>query len=308
MNQQKKSADILPPVVFFVFNRPDTTQAVFSCIREAQPSTLFLIADGPRENNASDAANCIEVRDIISHVDWNCQVFTSFADENLGCKSRISSGLDWVFKHVDRAIILEDDCLPHHSFFPFCRELLDRYQDDERIMSISGDNFQKEPRRTVHSYYFSRYPHCWGWATWRRAWQHYDADMKLWPYISEEGWLYDLLDDAFAVRYWHNKFQKTYRTEIDSWDYAWTLACWLQSGLCILPNINLVSNIGFDNRGTHTRNHVSPFAGLPTYEMQFPLDIPPVVIRDVKADHFTQFHQFGMMSRSLRKIKSALHL
>ena len=298
----------LPPVVLLFFNRPHSTKIVFDHIRKIKPAQLFLVADGPRKNHPEDTQKCKQAREISESIDWDCQVFKNFSDQNLGCKYRISSGVDWVFDHVDRAIILEDDCLPHPSFFRFCQELLDHYQWDERIMAISGDNFQFGRRRTQNSYYFSRYPHCWGWATWKRAWQHYDADMSLWPQAKSNRWLEDILQDAAAVKYWHHKFEQTYTKKIDTWDYAWTLACWLQSGLCILPSTNLISNIGFDAGGTHHTHSCSPFSNMPTVEMPFPLSHPSVVLRNAQADRFTQAHQFGLLARSRRKIWAALNL
>ncbi|CAN5613340.1 hemolytic protein HlpA [soil metagenome] len=296
------------PIVLIVFNRPSPTKSLLSVVTRIQPSKVFIIADGPRPNHPTDRENCQATRDLIDKAQWKGEVLTNYADVNLGCKARISTGLSWVFDQVDQAIILEDDCLPHPSFFRFCHELLEYYREDERVMAISGDNFQFGRRRTQNSYYFSRYPHCWGWATWKRAWQHYDADMTLWPQAKSSHWLDGILHDAAAVKYWHHKFEQTYTKKIDTWDYAWTLACWLQSGLCILPNTNLVSNIGFDAGGTHHTHSHSPFSNMPTVEMPFPLNHPPTVLRNAQADRFTQAHQFGLLSRSRRKVRAVLNL
>jgi hypothetical protein len=296
----------IPPVVLFIYNRPETTKKVFARIREAKPAQLFLIADGSKEG-ALEESKCAQARCIAESIDWDCQVLKLFSDKNLGCKHRISSGITWAFEHVDQAIILEDDCLPHPSFFRFCHELLEHYKNDERVMAISGNNFQFGRTRTQHSYYFSRYPHCWGWATWKRAWQHYDLDMSLWPHINNEGWLKDVLHDPAAIKYWGGKLQQTYDGKIDTWDYSWMLTCWLQSGLGILPNTNLVSNIGFAADGTHHVNNHSPFSEMLAVEMRFPLSHPPMIIRDTQADQFTQSHQFGFFARSRRKIRSTFN-
>ena len=296
----------MEPVLFFIFNRPQTTKKVFACIREARPSQLFIVADGPRAGRTDDNEKCERARWVTESIDWDCRVFKNFSETNLGCKVRVESGISWAFERVDRVIVLEDDCLPDLSFFRFCSELLDYYKDDERIMAISGDNFQFGRERTKDNYYFSRYPHCWGWATWKRAWQHYDVDMQLWPEAKHENRLKDILCSRTAVRYWHNIFQRTYAGDIDTWDYAWTLACWLQNGLCILPNANLVSNIGFTAEGTHLTHTHSPFSHMPTTEMSFPLRHPSMVLRNAQADRFTQFYQFGLLARSYRKIRSVL--
>ncbi|MBR8826970.1 MAG: glycosyltransferase family 2 protein [Gomphosphaeria aponina SAG 52.96 = DSM 107014] len=296
----------MTPIAFLIFNRPDTTLKVFEAIREAKPPLLMVVADGPRQDKPGEAEKCAATRKIIAQVDWQCEVRTLYSDVNLGCKRRVASGLSWVFTQVEEAIILEDDCLPHPTFFRFCEELLDYYRDDKRIMVISGDNYQFGRQRTEYSYYFSRYNHCWGWATWRRAWKYYDMEMKLWPKIRDEGGLRCILEDSKAIKYWSNILQKTYAGEIDTWDFQWTFACWVQSGLTILPDVNLVSNIGFGPEATHTKDSGNHSANLPVQAMGFPLQHPPLVIRQTEADAFTQRNHFdnhNIMRRIVRKTK-----
>ena len=233
------------PVAFLIFNRPHFTERVFAAIAAAKPPKLLVVADGPRPDRQGEAEQCDATRHIIERVDWDCQVLTNYSNAHLGCKRRVSSGLDWVFGTVDEAIILEDDCLPHPSFFRFCQELLQRYRDDERIAQIGGVNFQRGRRRTDYSYYFSRYAHIWGWASWRRAWRHYDVALKAWPLIRNGSWLGDMLGNPKEVRYWQDIFQAVFDEKIDTWDYQWLFASWLQNALTVLPSVNLVSNIGF---------------------------------------------------------------
>lgn len=275
------------PVLLLIFNRPDTTQLVFNEIRKARPTQLFVAADGPRKDRLNDLENCRKAREIIQQVDWDCYVSTLFRDENLGCKRGVSSAIDWFFSNVEEGIILEDDCVPDQSFFPFCQELLERYRYDERVMMISGDNFQFGRQRTEYSYYFSRYVHIWGWGTWRRAWKYYDVNMKLWPLIRDGMWLTDIFQDPAAVYYWQHGFENIYSDKIDTWDTQWTFACWIQSGLSILPNNNLVCNIGFNQYATHTK-WATDQANLSVYPIQFPLIHPSYVIRDAKSDAYTQ--------------------
>jgi hypothetical protein len=161
------------PVAFFIFNRPDTTEQVFSEIVRVKPHKLLVIADGPRSERQGEAEKCSQARSIIDRVNWDCEILTNFSEINLGCKVRVSSGIDWVFEHVEEAIILEDDCLPDPTFFRYCQVMLDHYRNDQRIGMISGDNFQNGIKRNMDSYYFSRYVHIWGWATWRNRWQNY---------------------------------------------------------------------------------------------------------------------------------------
>jgi hypothetical protein len=295
------------PVAFLIFNRPDTTERVFAEIARARPPELLVVADGPRSDQPGDREKCDAARAVIDRVDWDCNVLKNYSDENLGCRRRVSSGLDWVFDTLEEAIILEDDCLPHPTFFRFCEELLEFYRDDERIMMISGDNFQFGRKRTPYSYYFSLYTHIWGWASWRRAWKHYDVEMKLWPEIKNGSWLHDLLLDRRAIKYWTKTFQRVYEGKIDTWDYSWTFACWSQNGLTILPNENLISNIGFREDGTHTASSTRT-ANMPTKDLDFPLKHPPFVIRDVHADERTSklFFTPTFFNRLQTKLKSVL--
>ncbi|AFZ36681.1 methyltransferase FkbM [Stanieria cyanosphaera PCC 7437] len=282
------------PVVLLIFNRPNTTEKVFETIRQAKPPKLLVVADGARSDRPGEVEKCHAARKIIDRVDWDCQVLTNYSEVNLGCKVRVSSGLDWVFNQVEEAIILEDDCLPHPTFFRFCEELLDYYRDDRRIMVISGDNYQLGRKRTNYSYYFSRYNHCWGWASWRRAWQHYNLEMKLWPQIRDDNWLQSIIEEPHTAKYWQKIFQNVYEDKINSWAFRWTFACWLQSGLTVLPNVNLVSNIGFGSESTHTTKAKNIFANLAVEEMDFPLQHPPFVIRDAQADRFTQKYNYTL--------------
>jgi hypothetical protein len=294
------------PIAFLIFNRPDTTARVFEAIRQAKPPKLLVVADGLRPDRADDIEKCKAARAIIDKVDWDCAVLTNYSDVNLGCKSRVSSGLNWVFDTVEEAIIIEDDCLPHPSFFRFCQELLDYYRDDKRIMAISGDNFQFGRKRTEYSYYFSRYNHIWGWASWRRAWQYYDLKMKLWQEISDGSWLESILGETQAVKYWTKIFQTAYDNKVDSWDYGWIFACWIQNGLTILPNVNLVSNIGFGADATHTSRAIQSVVNNPVREMSFPLQHPPFITRHFEADRFTWENIYRPQISLLFKLKSKI--
>jgi len=295
-SQEKGSLNILSsreryalktPLVLVIFNRPDTTRRVFEEIRRARPPLLLVVADGPRKDHPSDREQCLKARDVADQVDWDCEVRRNYAETNLGCRRRVSSGLDWVFEQVEEAIILEDDCLPDPTFFRFCEELLERYRRDERIGQISGTNFQFGRKRTEYSYYFSRYYQAWGWASWRRAWKNYDVDMKLWPQIRDGRWLRDWLGRQTFVPYWKYILEKVYRHRIDTWDYQWFFHCWIQNRLAIVPEVNLVMNIGFDEGATHTAGW-SKFKKIKTDPMVFPLIHPPYVVRRPEADQFVE--------------------
>lgn len=274
------------PVAFIVFNRPHTTRVVFEEIRKVRPQRLLVVADGPRPEKAGEEERCREVRSIIEGVDWDCQVETNYAEKNLGCGLRVRSGIDWVFEQVEEAIILEDDCLPHPSFFPFCRELLERYRNDPRVAQIGGVNFQFGRAGSPYSYYFSRYNHIWGWASWRRAWQLHDHGMSYWPEYRDRGALRGLLSGKGEVSYWTDVLDRVHSGEIDTWDCQWTFSCWRHGLLTVLPSVNLVSNIGFGPGATHTPVP-NRFAAVPTKAVLFPLVHPPAIEADAAADRYT---------------------
>jgi len=290
----------MAPVALIIFNRPHLTSQVFERVRAARPRRLLVVADGPRPTRPEDVQLCEATRKIVTSPDWTCELLTNFADENLGCRRRLSSGLDWVFDQCPEAIILEDDCLPCSSFFSFCSSMLSRYCDDARIMHVSGQNFQDGVHRGTGSYYFSRYSLSWGWASWRRAWRYYDVKVSLWPTALKERWLESILDDPLEIDYWTEIYDRLYRGEIDTWDYQWLFACWCQNGLSILPNENLVSNIGMGPDAIHF-NEPNSNLGIPTRELGDCVH-PKAVIRDKEADRFTfEEHIAGRQMRESRK-------
>ena len=270
------------PVAFLIFNRPETTERVFQAIARARPPKLYVIADGARVGRRGEAEKCAQTRAIVEQVNWPCDVVTNFSAVNLGCRARVASGLDWLFSQVEEAIILEDDCLPHASFFRYCEELLERYRHDERVGMIAGSNFQFGRKTGPGSYYFSKYTHIWGWATWRRAWKYYDVSAKSWPQFLSSG-NFDRMTFPVERSYWRAVYSAVYAGNIDTWDYQWTLACWAQSMLVAVPEVNLVSNIGFGPTATHTLRS-SPLANIETTAISWPLEAPAAVTADPVAD------------------------
>jgi hypothetical protein len=288
------------PVAFLIFNRPLLTRVVFAAIAQAKPKRLLVVADGPRF--PEEAEKCEKARAIIQRVNWDCEILTNFSETNLGCKRRVSSGLDWVFDTVEEAVILEDDCLPHPTFFRFCEELLDRYRDDQRIMMVSGDNYQLGEQQNEYSYYYSRYTHIWGWGTWRRAWHFFDANMTLWPEVKDSGWIDEIYETAAEADYRRNCFERTYSGAIDTWDYAWSFACLIQNGLVIRPSTNLVCNIGFGPDATHTKGK-SAIANFQRSRMAFPLRHPPYILRDSRSDRYEVERLLGISPAADSRIK-----
>jgi len=250
------------PVLFIIFNRPDTTQKVFNAIRQAKPKQLFVAADGPRPDKEGEKEKCEQVRKIIEQVDWDCEVNTLFRDKNLGCKIAVSPAIDWFFENIEEGIILEDDCLPDQSFFQFCEKMLVRYRNDIRIMMISGTNYLFNKVTISESYFFSKYYAIWGWATWRRAWIKYDVNMNSWPEFRNKKQLTRIFSDKEIIEYYTNMFQAAYNNRINTWDIQWVYSCIFNNGLSIVPGKNLIANIGVT--GTHTGPKPSIFINMPT--------------------------------------------
>ena len=286
------------PILFLVFNRPDTTETVFRRIREIKPTRLFVSADGPRSQKPGENQKCAETRRIIEKVDWPCDVKTNYSDANLGCRKAVSTGIDWFFAQVEEGIILEDDCLPDLSFFSFCEALLAQYRDDSRVMHIGGVNFQNGNIRGDGSYYFSQLCHVWGWATWKRAWNQHDVNLSSYPLALEQ----KKLSDAYALpameRYWKKNFDLVYNGIKDTWDFQWQYAVSIAHGLTILPNVNLISNIGFSGEATHTKDRIEGLSNRPTSSLA-QIQHPAFMLPDVEADMYT-FRRYQNPSKLLK--------
>jgi hypothetical protein len=247
---------------------------------------LFVSADGPRPDKAGEQEKCEEARSIIRAIDWECTLQTNFSKENLGCKVGVSTGIHWFFSHVSEGIILEDDCVPELSFFRFCEELLMYYRDDERIMHIAGVNFQDGRTRGDGSYYFSQINHVWGWATWKRAWNKYDVTVATFPDLISQKLLSSVYPNAATRRYWMKNINLVYRNRKDTWDIQWQYAVSVNNGLAIVPNVNLVSNIGFDAQATHTIDAFHTLSRRNTASIDS-LRHPTFVVPDLQADKYT---------------------
>jgi hypothetical protein len=297
--------ELTTPVAMLVFNRPEQTARVFAEVRRARPPVLLLVADGPRADRPGEADLCARTRAIVQDVDWPCRVLSNFADANLGCKGRVASGVRWVFEQCEEAIVLEDDCLPDPTFFRFCQEVLARYRDDPRVYMICGHNFLRgRKRRNPDSYYFTKYTHVWGWASWRRAIQtHYDPDARAWPEMRDGGWLRDYLHNDEEVAYWTPGFEDVYTGRLDTWDYQMSISAWANNLLSIIPSTNLITNIGFGPQATHTMTGTSDLANMPLEPMTFPLRHPNLMIRDAWADEIMrrEIYRLPSFARKVRR-------
>ncbi|HIK36129.1 MAG TPA: glycosyltransferase family 2 protein [Thermosynechococcus sp. M98_K2018_005] len=271
-------------------------------IRQARPSRLYVAADGPRAHRKGEVEKVRQVREIATQVDWPCEVKTLFREKNLGCKVAVSSAISWFFEHEEQGLILEDDCLPHPDYFRFCDELLNYYANDNCVWVITGNNFQDGQVRGDGSYYFSKYSHCWGWASWRRAWKKYDVDMSFWPVWKKSADWRKKTPNSVERMYWERLFDQTYLGKIDTWDYQWIATVWYYGVLTATPNVNLVSNIGFGPDATHTLSINHPLANLPVFSLG-DIQHPKEVAVNVDADLYA-FNRIFCSSKLMRfKIK-----
>jgi hypothetical protein len=274
------------PVLLIIFNRFDTTQQVITKLREGLVPKLYVYCDGARKEKLGEADQLKRVQEqVLSAIDWPCEVITNFKVANEGPRLAIGHAISWLFETEEQGIILEHDCVPHLSFFNYCETLLKYYEEDERVMHISGDNFQFGRWRGDGSYYFSRFNHIWGFATWKRAWKHYDLTMSHYPAFKEKHRIKEVFASKRAQRIWIDILDRTYSGDIQTWDYQWTFAIWNVNGLAILPNVNLISNVGFDSLALNTTNAKHRLANMPTHEMGN-ISHPGLMKVDEEADNY----------------------
>lgn len=275
------------PIVIIPFIRPEKTRRVFEVIKAARPEKLFVLSDGGR--NDAEWLKVKSIREMIDNeVDWPCQVFKRYPEKNLGCGNNIASGITWVFEQVEEAIILEDDCLPDPTFFRFCQELLEKYRNEPKITNINGYNFAvRNPKfKCDNSYYFSKIDFTWGWATWRRAWQHYDYNIKKWPEWKKNGLLKRILGNNEWVDYYTYLFDRYYTGTVDAWPGQWILIRWALNSLSITPGTNLVTNIGFDQEARATKDPAAAMANVPIEPIVFPLKHPDAIAANKEVDDY----------------------
>jgi len=262
------------PVLFLIFNRLDTAERVFAEIRKAQPARLYIAADGPRPDKPGELEKCLQARALLQKVDWNCEVKTLFRETNLGCRNAVSEAVTWFFEHETEGIILEDDCLPHQDFFPFCTEMLARYRDDVGVFAISGSNIIGT-RSQEADYFFSLVGGIWGWASWRRAWAHYRLNIQ--PEFTSSNWRkirHNLRNVPLARTLETILRAELIEREPNTWDYQWLFMRMLLNGKSVIPNSNLVSNLGFSTESTHTQESDNPLANLPMMALRAPFRQP----------------------------------
>lgn len=279
------------PILFTIFNRLDTTTLVFEQIRKAQPQKLYIAADGPGSDEEEKL--CKKTREIINLIDWDCSIKKLFRDKNLGCREAMIEAITWFFEYEPEGIILEDDCLPSDSFFGFCSTLLEEYRNDERIGHITGSNFQNGEERGDGSYYFSSLTHVWGWAGWRRVWKDYDPDMKTFPLFEETRCINNMPSHSPLKSIWISNL-KNHHIKSNSWDYQYSYLNMINSRLAVIPNKNLISNIGCNDKATHyTQNH--PLANIELNEIDEIIH-PTFKVSNIFADIHSQQREYQILT------------
>lgn len=305
---------LTPPILFLVFNRPDKTRLAFERLRAARPSRLYIAGDGPRDDHPTDTEACAQTRAIADDIDWPCNVQTLFQDQNLGCRQGVTTALDWFFDHEPEGIIVEDDILLDPSFFPYAAEMLERYRDDPKVMTIGAANVLQhvDPSEYCpegHSYVFSIQPQIWGWAGWRSTWELYDRT-------------FDDLESAQSIAalkarghpqydtagHWMNRFRRTRSGKIDAWSYGLFYTQWVNGGYCAVPTVNMMENIGFDATATHTVNPDSPQANLRAAAMHSPVNHPDRIAINTRYDaglskHVNNVRRWTLSRRIKRWLK-----
>jgi len=296
------------PLLLIGFNRPDNFAALISRLREIEPSRIYVAIDGPRPGNSDDAIKVAQCRDLVSEIDWSAKVEVNFQEANLGCGLGVSTALNWFFAHEERGIILEDDILPQPTLFDFCSELLERYADDERVLAISGCNFVPPDQQSFPecSYRFSRVPHIWGWATWRRSWDLYRFTMTDWSSRLPNSRLWKVSGRSPAgFVFWRSIFDLMARQQVDTWDMQLVFEGMVRDMWTATCNVNLVDNVGFGEAATHTERRPQYLRA--SENLAFPLSHPPVAV-DEKADAWSRRVVFeattkGLVGQGLRYIR-----
>lgn len=291
------------PILFLIYNRPETTREVFNAITQYRPLELFIASDGPNENRVDDEKRVHDTIRITSDIKWKCRVKRLQRNKHLGCKKAVSGAIDWFFRNVDQGIILEDDIFPDKSFFNFAQTMLSKYRDDSKIMHIGGNNFQPRKNKISRGYYFSKYAHVWGWASWRRAWKYYSVDLDGWEKKENKKRIAEYSTGFWEKHYWGTMFNAVHQGKIDTWDYQWLYSIWKKGGISICPGVNLVKNIGFGKNATHTKK-INNLININSQYLHFPLSSPSTFVLKNIYDEYTTKNIFKVSPKTVLYLKT----
>lgn len=306
---EQNNALFSTPILFVIFNRPDTTKLVFEAIRKIKPTKLYIVADGAREKKKGELNLCEDTRLVTENIDWECEVFRKYSDKNLGCKVNMSNGISWFFENEEQGIILEDDCLPDQSFFSYCQELLNKYKNVDKVKMISGNNFQFGRKYGEASYFFSNFPNIWGWATWRRAWRDYDIEMKSYPEFKKNKKIINIFRDKRIQKFMIKLFDRLYSNKMNTWAGRWAYAIYNSGGVSIAPNVNLVSNIGFGKNSTNTKKEDNISNNIPTEALGEIIHPNRIVVSEEADDFlFQKIFYKNIFEKIINRIKMYLKI
>ena len=285
------------PILLIIWKRPKVTLKLLQVLKKLKPSNIYIACDGPKQNDYENIEKVKLTRELVEkEINWTKDIKTLYSDINLGCKYGVSKAITWFFENESEGIILEDDCIPHLDFFVYCENLLHKFKDDERVWCISGSNHLGKSIGKS-SYFFSRYNHCWGWASWRRCWEKYDVEMSLWPEYEASKLLESNFPDKKEYSYWKSFFNKFYNDGCsNTWDYQWFFCSLINQGLTAIPNQNLIDNIGFGADATHTKKGKSPIKVLNQIKNKsgiIPIIHPKFIVRSTLADKFLEIRNFS---------------
>jgi len=262
------------PILLLTYKKIKTLRKVIQSIKKIKPRVLYINSDGPKNNEPQEVIAVNKIRTLLDNFNFNCRVVKKYNQENLGLRDSVISAVTWFFKNEKFGIILEDDCLPSKSFYHYCQENLIYYQNNKRIMNIGGVNFLSgiknlnyEEKNT--SYFFTKSPMIWGWATWRDRWRYFDKNMTRWKNIyKSERKLKKLFNDKYSTQLYPERINAVYNKKDSSWAYTWDYTLRIMNGLNITPKVNLVSNIGFDEHPTHKTPEYKIFNNLRRFNIK----------------------------------------
>lgn len=279
------------PILILIFNRPKETKKLVKRLEKFKPKNIYVFSDGPRKNNFSDIELNNQCKLLIQNINWKSKIKKKYLKNNLGCKNAVSRGISWFFKNVKMGIILEDDCIPTESFFKFCEWGLKKFKNSKKVGTITGNNFLNLKINIKSSYYFSKYAHCWGWATWRNRWALYNKNISFWKRWKNSKNYRELFNLKHEILYWKKIFNNVSKNKIDSWAYPWNLCLWYNNKIVLTPKYNLVKNVGYGNSATHTFVN-SDNLNYGTIKLNYPYKSPQIDKVNMEADNYVFYNHF----------------
>lgn len=284
------------PVLLILFTRQDTTKQLIDVLRKVQPRTIYIAADGARTHKKGEDQRVSELREYVDQaIDWSCTIHKKYAQENLGCKYNPQDAITWFFEQVQMGVILEDDCIPSESFFPFAYDILNHYKNDYRIFGFTGTSMVSQASKSKASYYYSEYVQTWGWGTWADRWQMHLKNLENFEEHLDDPLAQSRIENKIANRQIIHRARISFRDQLDAWDYQWFYSAFANRGLFVVPSQNLVRNIGFGEDATHTKDMTNRV--LKECEIDFPLVRPVNILPNLYWDDIFYKTKYGWLRK-----------